>query len=87
MGCEPSSVMPTQDERTAQDARCFAVTCMDFRIVDDSVKHMDSLGLNKNYDKFVLSGASLGFTQSLYPEWGKAFLDHLNIGLSLHHFR
>jgi hypothetical protein len=60
---------------------------MDFRLVDDTVRYMDSIGLNNNYDQFVLAGSSLGFTQEKYPEWGKSFMDHLSIGLSLHQFR
>jgi hypothetical protein len=36
---------------------------MDFRLVDDLVYFMDSIGLNNNYDQFVLAGGSLGFTQ------------------------
>ena len=77
----------TQDQTTAHSANCFAVTCMDFRLVDDSVYFMNSLGLNNNYDQFMLAGSSLGFTQDKYPEWGKTLLEHMFIGESLHHFR
>jgi hypothetical protein len=53
---------------------------MDFRLVDDTVYYLNSLGLNNNYDQFVLAGASLGFTQDKYPEWGKTLLAHMSIG-------
>mgnify|MGYP003430000071 CR=1 FL=1 len=79
--------MPTQDQTIAHEAKCFAVTCMDFRLVDDATRFMDKLGYNNNYDIFVLAGASLGFTQVKYPEWGKSLLDHMSIGHSLHNFR
>ena len=77
----------TQDQTKAKTAECFVVACMDFRLVDDLVYYLDSLGLNNNYDQFVLAGSSLGFTQDKYPEWGKALLDHMYIGESLHKFR
>lgn len=42
--------MQTQDQTKAHSAQCFAVACMDFRLVDDTVRFMDSIGLNNNYD-------------------------------------
>jgi hypothetical protein len=60
---------------------------MDFRLIDDEVKFMNSIGYNKNYDEFVLAGASLGFTQDKYPSWGEALIDHMKIGEGLHHFK
>jgi hypothetical protein len=85
MGCEKSR--PARDQTKVHDARCFAVACMDFRLVDDTVNFLDSLGLINNYDQFVLAGSSLGFTQDKYPQWGQSLLDHMAIGMSLHHFR
>ena len=84
MGC---GAIVTQDQTTAHSANCFVVACMDFRLVDDVTHFMDKLGHNNNYDQFVLAGASLGFTQDKYPEWGKSLLDHMSIGQSLHNFR
>ena len=60
---------------------------MDFRLMDDAVTFLDSLSLEMSYDHFVLAGSSLGFTQDKYDHWGKTLLDHMSIGLSLHHFR
>jgi hypothetical protein len=60
---------------------------MDFRLIDDTVRFMDSLGYNNNYDQFVLAGGSLGLTQTKYPHWGDSLLDHMHIGKDLHHFR
>lgn len=84
MGC---GAIKTQDQTTAHSANCFVVACMDFRLVDDVTHFMDKIGHNNNYDQFVLAGASLGFTQDKYPEWGKSLLDHMSIGQSLHNFR
>ncbi len=77
----------TQNQKTAHQAKAFGITCMDFRLIDDVVYFMNGLGFNNNYDEFILAGASLGFTQDKYPHWGQTLLDHMNIGLTLHHFR
>ena len=66
MGCGPP-VVPTQDQTRAHTAKFYAVACMDFRLVDGTVRYMDSIGLNNNYDHFVVAGSSLGFTQSTLP--------------------
>lgn len=77
----------TQEKTTAHEAKTFLITCMDFRIQDDICNFMDRLGYNTNYDHFIVAGSSLGFIQKEYPHWGKTAFDHMEIGLSLHHFR
>lgn len=62
--------MQTQDQLTAHQAKCFLVTCMDFRLIDDVTHFMDRMGYNNNYDQFILAGASLGFVQDKFPHWG-----------------
>jgi len=81
------AVAKTQDQTVAHEAQCFMISCMDFRLLDDIVHFMDKLGYNNNYDQFILAGASLGYTQTKYPHWGKSLTDHMEIGLSLHNFR
>jgi hypothetical protein len=85
MDCGAS--FPTQDQTLAREAKCFVVTCMDFRLIDDTVRFMDKMGYNNNYDQFILAGSSLGFTQNKYPHWGLSLLDHMHIGKDLHNFR
>ena len=63
------------------------ISCMDFRLIDDIVRAMDSMGYNNNYDQFILAGASLGLTQTKYEHWGKTAMDHMEIGSNLHHFK
>ena len=77
----------TQNQLIAHESKCFMISCMDFRLIDDLVRAMDSLGYNNNYDQFILAGASLGLTQDKYPHWGQAALDHMEIGKALHKFR
>ena len=60
---------------------------MDFRLLDDICRAMDSLGYNNNYDQFIVADASLGFCQNKYPHWRQTVMDHLEIGLNLHKFR
>jgi len=86
MGCFEGT-MRTQDQLVSHHSEAFVVTCMDFRLVDDAVRFLDKQGYNNNYDQFILAGASLGFTQTKYPEWGIALLNHMSIGKELHHFR
>lgn len=86
MGCQ-QALIHTQDPTKAHHAKCFFVSCMDFRTVDFEGDWMDSMGYNKNYDEFVLAGGSLGFTQDKYPHWGQTLLDHMAIGHKLHNFQ
>jgi hypothetical protein len=48
MGCGAS--IQTQDQTKAHTAQCFVVACMDFRLVDDTVYYLNTLGLSNNYD-------------------------------------
>lgn len=58
---------------------------MDYRLLDDIVRYMDSRALTNNYDQVILAGSSLGATTSLYPAWGETFWSHLQLALDLHH--
>lgn len=80
-------MLQTQNQLTSHNAKAFLITCMDFRLLDDIVVAMDQMGYNNNYDQFILAGASLGFVQEKFPYWGDTVMDHLEIGLNLHHFR
>ena len=76
--------MLTQNKLTAHHAKAFVVTCMDFRLFNDTNRHLKERGYNVNYDQFVLAGVSLGFVQQKYPGWGKSLLDHIGISIKLH---
>lgn len=80
-----NKALMTQNKLTAHNAKAFLVTCMDFRLFNDTNKHLKSKGYDVNYDQFVLAGVSLGFLQKTYPSWGKALLDHIGISIKLHH--
>lgn len=93
MGCGSTKIredinkIRTQDQKSAKTSEVFLISCMDFRLLDDIVRAMDSLGYNNNYDQFIVAGSSLGVCQDKFPHWGKACIDHMEIGLKLHDFR
>lgn len=79
------SVQPTQNQLTAHTARAVVLACMDFRLIDDQVKLLNSLGYNNNYDALILAGASLGYNQDTYTAWRETINTHIDLAESLHH--
>ncbi len=69
----------------AGHADALLLSCMDYRLLDDIVRYMDSRDLTDNYDQVILAGASLGATTNVYPQWGETFWSHLQLALDLHH--
>ncbi|HTI66373.1 MAG TPA: carbonic anhydrase [Caulobacteraceae bacterium] len=63
------------------------LTCMDFRLQNETVAYMDRRGLRDNYDHVVLAGASLGVLTQERPDWGLTFWDHLDTAIKLHGIR
>jgi hypothetical protein len=43
------------------------LSCMDYRLVDDITRYMDSRGMANKYDHIILAGASLGAVTGKYP--------------------
>lgn len=76
--------MPTQNQLTVHKAKAIVITCMDFRLIDDAVLFFNSIGLNNNYDEFVLAGASLGYNQTVYSAWTETFDKHIELAEQLH---
>jgi carbonic anhydrase len=61
------------------------LSCMDYRLVDDTEKYMSSRGLRDKYDHVILAGASLGATSDKKPAWNQTFWEHLDVAIALHH--
>ena len=76
--------MLTQNQLTAHTAKAIVITCMDFRLIDDAVLFFNSLGLNNNYDNFILAGASLGYNQTVYSAWSETLDKHIELAEQLH---
>lgn len=71
----------------AGHAEALALTCMDYRLVDDAVKFFDGLHLTNEYDQVSLAGASLGAVSPKFPSSNAAFWDHVGIAKTLHHIK
>ena len=76
--------MLTQNQLTAHSAKTIVLTCMDFRLIDDSSLFLNSIGLHNNYDNFILAGASLGYNQTLYSACSEKFDKHIELAEQLH---
>ncbi len=74
----------TQDQMTAHHAKAIVITCMDFRLIDDAVRYLDSIGYNNNYDEFILAGATLGYNQTKFTAWAETLDKHIELAENLH---
>ena len=59
----------------ASKASVFLLTCMDYRYAHRIVDLMDSKGLRRKYDIFVLAGAAAGANQK--PAWRDVLVEHI----------
>lgn len=73
--------------RAAGGCSTLALTCIDYRLVDDGVKFFDRLKLTNDYDQVELAGAGLAAVSKKFPSANKAFWDQLAIAKTLHHVR
>jgi hypothetical protein len=64
-----------------------AVTCIDYRLVDDAVRFFDGKKLTNDYDQVSLAGASLAAVSDKFPESNAAFWSHINIAKQLHNIK
>jgi carbonic anhydrase len=63
------------------------LSCMDPRLLDDTVTFMNHDNLENRYDHVILAGAALGALgggSKKYKHWKKVFFDHLAAAVSLH---
>ncbi|WP_406698783.1 hypothetical protein V5E97_07840 [Singulisphaera sp. Ch08] len=63
------------------------LSCMDLRLLDETVAFMDGIGMINRYDHVILAGASLGACYDGLPHWGQTFWDHVDIARELHDIR
>ncbi|SIO29986.1 hypothetical protein SAMN05444166_3601 [Singulisphaera sp. GP187] len=63
------------------------LSCMDLRLLDETVAFMDRIGMTNRYDHVILAGASLGASYDGLPHWGQTFWDHVDIARELHDIR
>jgi carbonic anhydrase len=70
--------------RASGGTEAMLLSCMDYRLVDDTERWMSDRGMKNKYDHVILAGASLGALTDKYPEWGKTFWGHLDVAIKLH---
>jgi hypothetical protein len=71
----------------AAEVEALALTCIDYRLVNDGMRFFDGMHLTKNYDQVALAGASLAAVSPKFPSSNAAFWDHVNIAKQLHHVK
>jgi hypothetical protein len=70
-----------------RDAKALVLTCIDYRFFEKNTVLLQKLGLNTQYDGFILAGGSLGYTQEKYQDWKTAYNEHLQLAKELHHIK
>lgn len=63
------------------------LSCMDPRLLDDTVEFMNHDNLSNRYDHVILAGAALGALGACsqqYEHWRRVFFDHLAAAQELH---
>jgi hypothetical protein len=65
-------------------AKALLLSCIDYRLQDPIDSYMNKRGLEHEYDRVVLAGASLGVLLDQKPDWGHTFWDHVDLAKSLH---
>lgn len=71
--------------KAAGSTEALLLTCMDYRLINETEAYMSGRGLRDKYDHVILAGASLGAHNDKYPNWGQTFSDHLDVAINLHH--
>jgi carbonic anhydrase len=85
IGAAGASLMPRVVR--ASTITALAVTCIDYRLVDDAVRFFDGQHLTNDYDQVSLAGASLAAVSDKFPSSNAAFWDHVTIAKQLHNIR
>lgn len=78
---------PAKPARAAGNVEAMLLSCMDFRLLDETVRYMEARHLTNGYDHVILAGASLGALTDKFPEWNKTFWDHVKVAKDLHHIK
>jgi len=85
MAVTAAGLIPTR--AFAGHAEALALTCIDYRLVDDAVRFFDGKHLTNEYDQVSLAGASLAAVSAKFPSSNAAFWDQLGIAKTLHHIK
>jgi carbonic anhydrase len=72
-----------RDRLSEKTAKALVLSCMDFRFVNDANYFLNKTHKD-DYNKFSLAGASLGYNQDKFKEWGVTFDKHIELSKQLH---
>lgn len=75
------TVPVTQVQGGGGPIKAMVISCMDYRFVNDKVEYLDELGYNKEYDHYVMAGASIGFSKA---KWKRVAFEHIDLAIKLH---
>lgn len=84
-GAAGASALPGAAQ--AATVTALAITCMDYRLVDDAVTFFGAQHLTGDYDQVSLAGASLAGVPDKFPKSNAAFWEHIGIAKQLHHIK
>jgi hypothetical protein len=84
-GAAGAAALPGAARAATVDA--LAITCIDYRLVDDAVRFFDGKKMTNDYDQVSLAGASLAAVSDKFPSSNAAFWDHIGIAKQLHHIK
>ena len=80
-----ASLLPQASE--AAPIAALAITCIDYRLVDDAVRFFNRRHMTLDYDLVSLAGASLAAVSDKFPSSNAAFWDHVGIAKQLHQIK
>lgn len=78
-------MLPLPATPPAPRGNVLLISCMDLRLLDDTVRFMDAENLTNRYDQFILAGAALG--AATRQPWGAVLFEHLQVACDLHQVR
>jgi hypothetical protein len=78
-----TAILPVS-ARAAGHADALVVTCIDYRLVDDTTRFFDGLHMTHTYDQVSLAGAALAGVSPMFPSSNAAFWDQLALAKKLH---
>lgn len=64
-------------------ANAMVLSCIDFRFINDKIYFLNK-DYKNSFNQFSLAGASLGYNQNTFPEWGITFDKHVELSKQLH---
>ena len=78
----------TENEHPLPRKHVLLLTCMDVRLIDNTVEYMNALNLTNRYDQVVFAGAALGVLHMTSPAaggaaWRDVFFHHLHLAIEV----